>query len=224
MTATSQVLERLVADAPAVAAFDAKLEVLVLPVSDVQRAVGFYRQLGWRLDVDRGEGDARIVHFTPPGSAASVLFGASASPSAPGSTQRTFLAVSDIVEARAALAARGVDVSEVFHIRSGGGLFDLAAREPGPDPDRRSYGSFATFADPDGNSWLLQEVTTRLPGRIDSGVTRFGSTADLAQALRRAATAHGAHEARTGGGYDVNWPDWYAAYLAAEQSGAALPL
>jgi len=223
MTAT-QTLDRPAADAPAPAAFAAKLEVLVLPVSDVGRAARFYQQLGWRLDVDRGEGDARIVHLTPPGSSASVLFGTSASPSAPGSAQRTFLAVSDIVAARAALAAKGVDVSEVFHIRDGGGLFDPEAREAGPAPDRRSYGSFATFSDPDGNSWLLQEVTTRLPGRIDTGVTSFGSAADLAQALRRAAAAHGEHEARTGGAYDVNWPDWYAAYLAAEQSGAPLPL
>jgi catechol 2,3-dioxygenase-like lactoylglutathione lyase family enzyme len=221
---TTQILDRPDADAPVVANFDSKLEVLVLPVSDVQRAVDFYQGLGWRLDVDRGEGDARIVHLTPPGSAASVLFGATASPSAPGSAQRTFLAVSDIVAARAALAAKGVDISEVFHIRDGGGLFDADARESGRHPDRRSYASFAEFSDPDGNSWLLQEVTARLPGRIDTGVTSFGSAADLAAALRRAATAHGAHEARNGGVYDANWADWYASYLAAEQSGAALPL
>ena len=221
---TTQVLDRPKADVPTPSAFDSKLEVLLLPVSDVDRAAAFYRQLGWRVDVDHREGEARIVHFTPPGSAASVLFGTGLSPSAPGSTQLTFLAVSDIVAARAALAAKGVDVSEVFHDRHGGYRFDADARETGPDPDRRSYASFATFSDPDGNSWLLQEVTTRLPGRIDTGVTSFGSAADLADALRRAAVAHGEHEARTGGGYDVNWPDWYAAYLAAEQSGAALPL
>jgi len=221
---TTQILDRPAADAPLAAGLDTKLEVLVLPVSDVQRAADFYTRLGWRLDVDRGEGDARIVHFTPPGSAASVLFGAGASPSAPGSAQRTFLAVTDIVAARAALAAKDVNVSEVFHIRNGGGLFDADARETGPDPDRRSYASFATFSDPDGNSWLLQEVTTRLPGRIDSGLTSFGSAADLAEALRRAGKAHGEHEARNGGAYDTNWPDWYAAYLAAEQSGAPLPL
>jgi len=221
---TTQVLDRPEADAPVLAAFDTKLEVLLLPVSDVHRAADFYQQLGWRVDVDHREGDARVVHFTPPGSAASVLFGTGLSPSAPGSAQLTFLAVSDIVAARAALAARGVDISEVFHDRNGGYRFDPDARANGPDPDRRSYASFAAFSDPDGNSWLLQEVTTRLPGRIDSGVTSFGSTADLAGALRRAAAAHGEHEARTGGGHDANWPDWYAAYLAAEQSGAALPL
>jgi predicted enzyme related to lactoylglutathione lyase len=216
-----QILDRPQA---AAAAFDTKLEVLLLPVSDVHRAADFYQQLGWRLDVDHREGDARIVHFTPPGSAASVMFGTGVSPSAPGSAQLTFLAVSDIVAARATLAAKGVDISEVFHDRNGGYRFDADARENGVDPDRRSYASFATFSDPDGNSWLLQEVTARFPGRIDSGVTSFGSTADLVAALRRAAAAHGEHEARTGGAYDVNWPDWYAAYLVAEQSGAALPL
>lgn len=221
---TTQVLDRPDAGAPVTAAFDTKLEVLLLPVSDVHRAAAFYQQLGWRVDVDHRDGDTRIVHFTPPGSSASVMFGTGVSPSAPGSAQLTFLAVSDIVAARAALAARGVDISEVFHDRNGGYRFDVDARENGPDPDRRSYASFATFSDPDGNSWLLQEVTTRLPGRIDSGVTSFGSTADLAGALRRAAAAHGEHEARTGGAYDTNWPDWYAAYLAAEQSGATLPL
>jgi predicted enzyme related to lactoylglutathione lyase len=221
---TAQILDRPEADAPVPAAFDTKLEVLLLPVSDVHRAADFYQQLGWRLDVDHREGDARIVHFTPPGSAASVMFGTGVSPSAPGSAQLTFLAVSDIVAARAGLAAKGVEVSQVFHDRNGGYRFDPDARQDGPDPDRRSYASFATFSDPDGNSWLLQEVTARFPGRIDSGVTSFGSVADLVGALRRAAKAHGEHEARTGGAYDVNWPDWYAAYIVAEQSGAALPL
>lgn len=220
----AQILDRPEADAPVQAAFDTKLEVLLLPVSDVHRAADFYQKLGWRLDVDHREGDARIVHFTPPGSAASVMFGTGVSPSAPGSAQLTFLAVSDIVAARAGLAAKGVDVSQVFHDRNGGYRFDPDARQDGPDPDRRSYASFATFSDPDGNSWLLQEVTARFPGRIDSGVTSFGSVADLVGALRRAAKAHGEHEARTGGAYDVNWPDWYAAYIAAEQSGAPLPL
>ncbi|MFZ0268477.1 VOC family protein [Caulobacter sp.] len=223
MTA-AQILDRPQADAPIPTALDTKLEVLLLPVSDVHRAADFYQQLGWRLDVDHREGDARIVHFTPPGSAASVMFGTGVSPSAPGSAQLTFLAVSDIVAARAALVAKGVAVSEVFHDRNGGYRFDPDARQNGPDPDGRSYASFATFSDPDGNSWLLQEVTTRFPGRIDSGVTGFGSTADLADALRRAGKAHGEHETRAGGAYDVNWPDWYAAYMAAEQSGAPLPL
>ena len=221
---TTQVLERPEGDAPVQVAYDAKLEVLLLPVSDVHRAADFYQRLGWRLDVDHRDGDARVVHFTPPGSAASVLFGTGVSPSAPGSAQLTFLVVSDIVAARAALVARGVEVSEIFHDRNGGYRFDPAARETGLDPDRRSYASFATFSDPDGNSWLLQEVTTRFPGRIDSEVTSFGSASDLASALRRASAAHGEHEKRNGGAYDVNWPDWYAAYIAAEQSGAPLPL
>jgi hypothetical protein len=212
-----QILDRPATATPVAAAYDAKLEVLLLPVSDVGRAADFYQRLGWRLDVDHRDGDVRIVHFTPPGSAASVLFGTGLSPAAPGSAQLTFLAVSDIVAARAALIARGVEVSEVFHRT--GYRFDRESGEPGLDPDRRSYGSY-----PDGNSWLLQEVTTRLPGRIDSGVTSFGSTADLANAMRRASIAHGEHEARNGGAYDVNWPDWYAAYIAAEQSGAPLPL
>ncbi len=223
MTQT-QTLERPVADASAFAGVDTKLEVLLLPVSDVDRAADFYQQLGWRLDVDHRDGDARIVHFTPPGSAASVLFGTGLSSSAPGSAQLTFLAVSDIVAARAGLVARGVAVSEVFHDRNGGYSFGVESRAAGLDPDRRSYASFATFSDPDGNSWLLQEVTTRFPGRIDSGVTGFVSVADLASALRRAAAAHGEHEKRAGGGYDTNWPDWYAAHLAAEQSGAPLPV
>src|SRR5688572_26835985 len=148
MTAT-QILVRPAADAPAPATFDAKLEVLLLPVSDVHRAADFYQNLGWRLDVDHRDGEARIVHFTPPGSAASVLFGTGVSPSRPGSAQLTFLAVADITAARAGLVARGVDVSEVFHDRNGGYRFDPAARATGPDPDRRSYASFATFSDPD---------------------------------------------------------------------------
>ena len=221
---TAQTLDRPAADVPATAAFDAKLEVLLLPVSDVHRAADFYQRLGWRLDVDHRDGDARIVHFTPPGSAASVLFGTGIPSSTPGSAHLTFLVVSDIVAARAALVARGIDVSEVFHDRAGGYRFDPEARETGTDPQRRSYASFATFSDPDGNSWLLQEVTTRQPGRIDTGVTSFSSAADLASALRRASVAHGEHEARNGGAYDVNWPDWYASYVAAEQSGAPLPL
>jgi predicted enzyme related to lactoylglutathione lyase len=153
---TTQVLDRPAAEAPVAAAVDTKLEVLLLPVSDVHRAADFYQKLGWRLDVDHRDGEARIVHFTPPGSAASVLFGTGMSPSQPGSAQLTFLAVSDVVAARAALVAKGVEVSEVFHDRNGGYRFDPEARATGPDPDRRSYASFATFADPDGNSWLLQ--------------------------------------------------------------------
>jgi catechol 2,3-dioxygenase-like lactoylglutathione lyase family enzyme len=200
---------------PSVARIDLKLEVVVIPVSDVDRAKEFYAKLGWRLDADfRFDSGTRIVQFTPHGSGCSVQFGKNLTSSAPGSASG-FLIVSDIGAARDALVAAGVEVSEVFHIGPGGRL-------SGPDPDHRSYFSRATFSDPDGNGWLLQEVTTRLPGRIDSGVTSFGSANDLASAMRRAEAAHGEHEKRTGQ-HDANWSDWYAAYIVAEQAGTALP-
>lgn len=200
---------------------DMKLEVVVLPVSDVERAVQFYRQLGWRLDADIADGDSRIVQFTPPGSGCSILFGTGLTPSAPGAAH--LLIVSDIEAARDELAAKGVETSGVFHDARGGyNGFDPGARASGPDPQRRSYASYLAFSDPEGNGWLLQEVTTRLPGRIDSGVTSFATASDMASALRRAAAAHGQHEERTGQ-RDENWPDWYAAWLVAEQSGAAPP-
>jgi len=198
---------------------DFKLEVVVLPVSDVDRAAGFYRRLGWRVDADiTTEGGGRILQFTPPGSPASILIGTGLTPSAPGTAQFLHLIVSDIEVARAELVAKGVEASEVFHDAGGGyNRFDPAVRERGPDPERRSYASFVTFNDPDGNGWVLQEITTRFPGRIDTGVTSFGSVADLAQALRRAAEAHGEHEKIAGA--DPNWPDWYAAHMVAEQAG-----
>jgi hypothetical protein len=133
-----------------------------------------------------------------------------------------WLIVSDIQAARDDLVRRGVEVSEVFHF-AGWNRVDPDARLSGPAPDRRTYASFVSFSDPDGNGWLLQEITTRLPGRVDAAVTAFASTADLASALRRSAAAHGEHEKRTGQ-HDENWPDWYAAYMVAEQSGAELPL
>jgi catechol 2,3-dioxygenase-like lactoylglutathione lyase family enzyme len=198
---------------------DMKLEVVVIPVSDVDRAKQFYASLGWRLDADFVVGDAfRGVQFTPPGSPASVHFGKGLTPATPGTAQGLFLVVADIVAARAELIRRGATVSEVFH-RAGPGQPAV----DGPHPTRQSYSSFATLSDPDGNTWLLQEVTARLPGRVDGNETAFASPADLAQALRRAAAAHGEHEKRTGGTYDVNWPDWYAAYMVAEQAGTALP-
>lgn len=210
---------------------DTKLELVVIPVSDVDRAKGFYEALGWRLDADFDDGDAfRILQFTPPGSPASVIFGKNATPAAPGSAQGLYLIVSDVEAAREALLRRGIEVSDVFHGESGvyaGGdepyLFGTR-RVSGPDPDHGSYRSFASFKDPDGNGWLLQEVTTRLPGRIDSNETAFASVADLAGAMRRASVAHGEHEARNGGEHDHNWPDWYAAYMVAEQNGEPLPL
>ena len=195
-----------------------KLEVVVIPVSDVERAKHFYRSLGWRLDADFVKGDQfRVVQFTPPGSPCSIHFGTGVTSAAPGSARGLYLVVSDIEVARAELVERGVDVSEVFH-RVGVG----EGPRSGPDPARRSYSSFATFNDPDGNGWLLQEVTVRLPGRVDSDETKFTSSAELASALRRAAAAHGEHEKRTGE-HDAGWPDWYAEYIVQEQAGKPLP-
>ncbi len=197
---------------------DMKLEVVVIPVSDVERSKRFYSALGWRLDADFVVGDNfRAVQMTPPGSPASIHFGTGISTAAPGSASGLFLVVSDIEAARAELISHGADVGETFHV-AGPGKPPI----PGRDPERRSYFSYAPFKDPDGNSWLLQEVTTRFPGRIDSNTTSFASVSDLASALRRAEAAHGEHEKRTGV-RDANWPGWYSAYLVAEQSGAPLP-
>jgi predicted enzyme related to lactoylglutathione lyase len=194
---------------------DLKLEVVIIPVSDVDRAKQFYTKLGWRLDADIAVGnDFRVVQFTPPGSGCSIQFGKGLMTAAPGSA-KAYLVVSDIVAARDQLLAAGAQVSEFFHIGPQG-------RVSGLDPDRRTYNSRATFNDPDGNAWLLQEVTTRLPGRVDSNVTSFSSSNDLANAMRRASAAHGEHEKRIGAA-DPNWPDWYATYMVAEQSGAKLP-
>ena len=208
---------------------DMKLEVVVIPVSDVDRAKAFYQRLGWRLDAEFGGGnDFRIMQFTPPGSGCSVIFGKGITGAAPGSAQGLYLVVADIEAAREGLLRRGVAISEVFHdqadVHAGTDEPYLFGRHrvSGRDPERRSYRSFASFHDPDGNGWLLQEVTTRLPGRIDSAATTCASTADLASALRRAEAAHGEHEKRTGQ-RDANWPDWYAAYMVAEQSGGPLP-
>jgi len=196
-----------------------KLEVVVIPVADVDRAKRFYSNLGWRLDADFLVDDAfRVVQFTPPGSPTSIHLGKGLTSARPGSQQGTYLIVSDIEAARAELVARGVEVSDVFH-RAGPGQPPLRGR----DPARRSYVSFASFSDPDGNSWLLQEITTRLPGRVDVDETTFTSRTELASALRRAEAAHGEHEKRTGGVRDKNWPDWYAEYMIAEQAGKELP-
>jgi catechol 2,3-dioxygenase-like lactoylglutathione lyase family enzyme len=209
---------------------DMKFEIVVIPVSDVDRAKEFYARLGWRLDADFDSGkDFRVMQFTPPGSGCSVIFGKNVTAAAPGSAQGLYLIVSDIQAVRKELLGRGVKISEVFHDTAGeyAGpdepyLFGRL-RVGGPDPDHRSYRSFASFRDPDGNGWLFQEVTTRLPGRIDSATTTFASANDLASALRRAGAAHGEHEKRTGGQRDENWPDWYAAYMVAEQAGKELP-
>jgi catechol 2,3-dioxygenase-like lactoylglutathione lyase family enzyme len=205
---------------------DMKFEVVVIPVADVDRAKDFYRRLGWRLDADFPfDNGFRVVQFTPPGSAASVQFGTKITSATPGSAEGLYLVVSDIAAARARLADRGIVVSEVFHPGAPGAQFRQSGAERlgGPADNRATYGSFATFNDPDSNTWLLQEVTQRLPGRIDATGTTFASSADLADAMRRASVAHGEHEKRMGGEYDTNWPDWYAAYMAAEQAGTQLP-
>jgi catechol 2,3-dioxygenase-like lactoylglutathione lyase family enzyme len=206
-----------------VKSIDLKLEVVVIPVSDVDRATEFYERLGWRLDADFAfDNGFRVVQFTPPGSACSLQFGTNMTPAAPGSARGLYLVVSDIEAAHDELIGRGVEVSDVFYPGTPGAQFqtdDMSGRITGPAPDHASYSSFATFSDPDGNSWLLQEVRTRLPGRIDAAATSFASVDDLRQALLRAATAHGEHEKRIGQ-HDENWPNWYAAYMVREQAGA----
>jgi len=205
---------------------DLKLEVVVIPVSDVDRAKDFYARLGWRLDADFPfDNGVRIVQFTPPGSPGSVQFGTKMTSAAPGSAENLYLIVSDIEEARDQLLSRGAEVSEVFHPGAPGAQFQpdgASDRVSGPAPDHRTYSSFATFSDPDGNRWLLQEITSRLPGRVDASETTFASPSDLAGAMRRAEAAHGEHEKRTGQA-DANWPEWYAAYIVAEQAGTELP-
>jgi catechol 2,3-dioxygenase-like lactoylglutathione lyase family enzyme len=205
---------------------DLKLEVVVIPVSDVDRAKKFYAGLGWRPDADFAfDIGVQVVQFTPPGSPGAIQFGAKMTSAAPGSAENLYLIVSDIEVARDELIARGAEVSEIFHAGAPGAQFqpDCASdRLTGPDPDRASYRSFATFSDPDGNRWLLQEITSRLPGRVDSAETTFASPNDLASAMRRAEAAHGEHERRTGE-RDANWPDWYAKYMVAEQAGEELP-
>jgi catechol 2,3-dioxygenase-like lactoylglutathione lyase family enzyme len=216
-------------DAASVARVDTKLEIVVIPVSDVDRAKEFYARIGWRLDADYDNGkDFRVIQFTPPGSGCSVIFGKNVTAAAPGSAQGLYLIVSDIAAARNEFLRRGVEISEIFH--DAGGVYAGPdqpylfgrLRVSGPDPDHRSYRSFASFSDPDNNGWLFQEITTRLPGRV-AGNTTYASASDLASALRRAAAAHGEHEKRTGGQRDENWPDWYAEYMVRDQSGEEPP-
>jgi catechol 2,3-dioxygenase-like lactoylglutathione lyase family enzyme len=204
---------------------DMHLEVDIIPVSDVDRAKEFYQRLGWRLDDDVAPLDGlRIVQFTAPGSATSITFGTGLTTAAPGSAEGG-LTVSDIEAAHDELTGRGIDTSEIWH----GPPFPVEARQPGTDPERTSYGSFCSFSDPDGNTWLVQEVTTRLPGRIAAD-TAYASAADLVGALQRAEAAHVEHQKRTGRSHlfhrsaqDENWPAWYAAYMTAEQAGTDLP-
>jgi catechol 2,3-dioxygenase-like lactoylglutathione lyase family enzyme len=226
---STQVRSETAIETPRARTVDMKLEVVVIPVSDVDRAKEFYGSLGWRLDADFAAGDDwRVIQFTPPGSGCSVIFGKNVTAAAPGSAQGLYLIVSDIEAARAELVGRGVGISEVFH---DAGDVHAGVDEPylfgrlrvsGPDSDHRSYRSYASFSDPDGNGWLLQEVTVRLAGRVDADTT-FTSSTELAAALRRAEAAHGEHEKRTGQ-RDADWPDWYAEYMVAEQAGKELPL
>ncbi|MGY3230563.1 catechol 2,3-dioxygenase-like lactoylglutathione lyase family enzyme [Luteibacter sp. HA06] len=212
-------------------AVEMKLEIVVIPVSDVDRAKRFYDTLGWRLDADFASDDGyfRVIQFTPPGSGCSVIFGKNVTPAAPGSAQGLYLIVSDVEAARKELIGRGIEVSDVFH--DGAGVYEGPdapylfgrVRGGGPHPEHSSYRSFASFADPDGNGWLFQEITQRLAGRVDPNAATFTATAELAAALRRAGAAHGEHEKRTGGQHDENWPDWYASYILAEQTGKELP-
>jgi len=222
-------LEKDVTSDASVKTADLKLEVVVIPVSDVDRAKKFYGNLGWRLDADYDNGsDFRVIQFTPPGSPCSVIFGKNVTAAAPGSAQGLYLIVSDIDAARSELLGRGVKISEVFHdaadVYTGSDEPYLFGRRRvnGPDPEHRSYRSFASFSDPDGNGWLFQEITTRLPGRIDLATTTFASANDLASAMRRAEAAHVEHEKRIGQ-RDANWSDWYAEYMVAEQAGEKLP-
>ncbi len=226
---STQVRSETAIETPKARTVDMKFEIVVIPVSDVDRAKRFYGGLGWRLDADFAAGDDyRVIQFTPPGSPCSVIFGKNVTAAAPGSAQGLYLIVSDIKAARDELPGRGVEVSEVFH-----GAGDVYAgtdetylfgriRVSGPDPEHRSYRSFASFSDPDGNGWLFQEITARLPGRVDADVTTFTSSTELATALRRAAAAHGEHEKRIGQ-HDADWPDWYAEYIVREQGGKELP-
>jgi catechol 2,3-dioxygenase-like lactoylglutathione lyase family enzyme len=209
---------------------DMKFEIVIIPVSDIDRAKDFYTKLGWRLDADYDNGtDFRVIQFTPPGSSCSIIFGRNVTGAAPGSAEGLYLIVSDIEAARKELLSRGIAVSETFHgeanVYSGPDEPYLFGRKrvTGSDPSHGSYRSFASFKDPDGNGWFFQEITSRLPGRIDSAMTNFASISDLTAALRRAAAAHGKHEAAAGGKYDENWPDWYADYMVREQSGKDLP-
>lgn len=224
MKGTQMKSENSAGKSAALAGVDMKLEVVFLGVSDIGRAKSFYENLGWRLDADFVSGDLHAVQVTPRGSGASVIFGKGIPSPKPGTAMSLVLAVDDINAARADLIARGVKASEVFHYAAG--PFNTTGENPrvsGRDPGGRSYYSFVSFEDPDGNGWLLQEITTRLPGRVDPAATTFATASDLAAAFRRTEAAHGEHEKRMGGQRDANWPDWYAEYMVAEQAGTPLP-
>jgi catechol 2,3-dioxygenase-like lactoylglutathione lyase family enzyme len=208
---TTQISKEPATPARAAATVDQKLEVVAIPVSDVDRAKSFYESLGWRVDADFAAGDWRAVQLTPPGSPCSIIFGKGFTTAAPGSVQGTFLVVDDVEAARAELIRRGADVSEVFHFAGTLHVGGTKGRVPGKDPEGRSYSSWASFSDPDGNSWMLQEITTRLPGR------GFGvDIATMTDLLREAEEHHGAYEATAP---KHHWSGWYAAYIVAREQG-----
>ena len=208
--------EHAATSAPSAGAVDTRLEAVVIPVSDVDRAKRFYESLGWRLDADFAfDNGFRVVQLTPPGSACSVQFGTKVTSAPPGSAQGLYLIVSDIQAARGDLASRGAKVSEVFHAGTPGAQFQsggMSGRVSGPAPDHASYRSFATFSDPDGNGWLLQEINTRLPGRGFSSM----DVASLTELLRETEGRHGAYEPTAP---KHHWSGWYAAYLVGRQRG-----
>lgn len=208
---------------------DLKLEVIVLPVSDVDHAKLFYQKLKFRLDADFTKDDLRVVQMTPPGSLCSIIFGTALTDATPGSVQGLHLVVDDIEIARAEIDAAGAPIGEIFH--DAGGIFHHAGaqkRVPGLAPGRASYGSFASFADPDGNGWVLQEIQARLPGRVDppaGALDQAATTALVLDLLKQAAAAHGIHEKNDlNGAYDQNWPEWYAAHMvtALEEMGVRI--
>jgi catechol 2,3-dioxygenase-like lactoylglutathione lyase family enzyme len=213
---STQVRNEHATQIPSAAKVDLKLEVVVIPVSDVDRAKGFYGSLGWRLDADFAfENGFRVVQFTPPGSGSSVQFGTKITSATPGSAQGLYLIVSEIEAARDELVARGAAISEVFHAGTPGAQFQpdgTAGRLPGPEPDHATYRSFATFSDPDGNGWLLQEITARLPGR---GLSNM-DVATLTELLREAEERHGKYEPTAP---KHHWSGWYGAYIVARQDG-----
>jgi catechol 2,3-dioxygenase-like lactoylglutathione lyase family enzyme len=220
---TQEMQANEVGSGPLTAKVDLKFEVVVIPVSDVDRAKEFYASLGWRFDIDSGiSSDYRLVQFTPPGSSCSIIFGKNVTRAAPGSVQGLYLIVSNIEAAIQELVRLGIEISGPFHGDTG--IYDGSdepflfgrRRVSGPDPDHGSYRSYASFHDPDGNGWLLQEVTTRLPGHMDPTSTNFASVNDLAAALRRATAAHGQREV------DKDCSYWCAKYMVAEQSGEKL--
>jgi catechol 2,3-dioxygenase-like lactoylglutathione lyase family enzyme len=215
---STQVSNEQATQIPTAATVDLKFEVVVIPVADVDRAKRFYGSLGWRLDADFAfDNGFRVVQFTPPGSGCSVQFGTNITSASPGSAQGLYLIVSDIAAARHELVARGAEISEVFHAGTPGAQFQpdgKTGRISGPAPDHASYRSFATFSDPDGNSWLLQEIKTRLPGR---GFSNLDVTT-LTELLRETENRHGEYEPTAP---KHHWSDWYAAYIVARERGRA---